>query len=212
MSVKKILTISKHEKILKTPSEPAKRIGKDIKQLIQDIKDTIDANPAVGLAAPQIGVLKRVFGARLGYYDDQKDDDMAPPTIFINPEIVEQSEAVERGFDACLSIPGMFGYTDRNLKIKIRYLDEAGKKVERDLEGWDARVFQHELDHLDGILFLQRLPLEDLYVYVTDEEGNREPVPYLEIVNQASGPAESTKLPSTSANKPGNRSLSEREQ
>jgi peptide deformylase len=196
MAVKKILTIDKYEKFLKTPSQPVKRVTKDIKQLIKDIKDTMadPSVPAIGLSAPQIGVLKRVFGARMAYEEDQADEEMAPPTIFINPEIVEESSEVERGFDACLSIPGMMGYTDRNLKIKLRYLDEAGKQVEAEFEGWDARVIQHELDHLDGILFLQRLAsLDDLYVYVKDKHGNQEPVPYTQVVKEATVPVESKK-------------------
>ncbi len=186
MAVKRILTIDKHEKILRTPSQPVKKVNREIKQLIQDIRDTIDANPAIGLAAPQIGVLKRVTGVRLSYEADQPDEEMEPPIILINPEIVQQGEEAERGYDACLSIPGMMGYTDRKLKIKVRYLDENGKRIEREFEGWDARVVQHEIDHLDGILFLDRLEsLEDLYVLTLDKEGNREPVPYLQVVQQA---------------------------
>jgi peptide deformylase len=186
MAVKKILTLDKHEKILRTPSQPVKKVNRDIKQLIQDIRDTIDANPAIGLAAPQIGVLKRVTGVRLSYEEAQPDEEMQPPIILINPEIVAQGEEVEHGYDACLSIPGMVGYTDRKLKIKVRYIDEDGKRVEREFEGWDARVVQHEIDHLDGVLFLDRLStLEDLYVLVPDKEGNYETVPYLDVVKQA---------------------------
>src|SRR5436190_18655638 len=121
MAVKKILTLDKHEKILRTPSQPAKKVNRDIKELIQDIRDTIDANPAIGLAAPQIGVLKRVTGVRLSYEEDQPNEEMQPPIILINPEIVAQGEEVEHGYDACLSIPGMVGYTDRKLKITVRY-------------------------------------------------------------------------------------------
>ncbi len=193
MAVKKILTIDKYEKFLKTPSQPVKRINKDVKQLIKDLKDTMadPSVPAIGLSAPQIGVQKRVFAARMAYEEDQPDEEMAPPTIFINPEIIEAQPEVERGFDACLSIPGMMGYTDRNVKIKVRYQDEAGKEVVSDFEGWDARVIQHEIDHLDGILFLQRLAsLDDLYVYVKDKEGNHEPVPYNQVVKAATAPVE----------------------
>lgn len=186
MSIKKILTINKHEKLLKTPSEPVKKINRDIKQLIEDIRDTIDDNPAVGLAAIQIGVPKRVFGARMGYYEDQKDSEMLPPMIFINPEIVSQSEEAERGYDACLSIPGMMGYTDRGVKIRVRYQDEKGNWREDDFEGMDARVIQHEVDHLNGVLFLQRLASnDDLYVLVPDKEGKHKWVPYLQVVKQA---------------------------
>ena len=196
MSVKKILVVSKHEKILRTPSAPVKKINRDIKQLFEDIRDTIDANPAVGLAAPQIGVLKRVCGVRLSYEADQEKEDMQPPLILVNPEILEMSDEAEHEYDACLSIPGMMGYTDRKLKIKVRYQDESGKKIEREFEGWDARVIQHEIDHLDGILFLDRLnTLDDLYVLVPDEEGKVEPVPYLEVVKDSAPPIGKAKLP-----------------
>jgi peptide deformylase len=200
MAVKKILTIDKYEKFLRTPSQPVKEINREVKELIQDIRDTIDANPAIGLAAPQIGVHKRVFGARMSYNDDQSDEEMQPPVIFINPEILEQSEETERGHDACLSIPGMIGYTERKLKIKVRYQNEKGKWVEQEFEGWDARVIQHEADHLDGILFLDRLTSqEDLYVLVPDDEGRLEPVPYLQV-KQA---AQSAKKPQSAVLTPG---------
>ncbi len=195
MAVKKILKIDKHEKFLRTPSEPVKKINREIRQLIEDIRDTIDANPAVGLAAPQIGVHKRLFGARMSYEQDQSEEEMQPPVIFINPEILERSEEVKRDFDACLSIPGMMGYTDRNVKIKVRYQDEKGKWIIREFEGWDARVIEHETDHLDGVLFLDRLEsLEDLFVMVADEEGNTNPVPYLKI-KQAAQSSEKTQIP-----------------
>ncbi|MBX3085602.1 MAG: peptide deformylase [Anaerolineae bacterium] len=187
MAVKKILTIDKYEKQLRTKTEPVKKITKELKQLFQDIKDTIEANPAVGLAAPQIGVMKRIFGVRLGYKDDQpENEDMQPPIILINPEILEEAPEVERGWDACLSIPGMMGYTERNLKIRVRYMDEDGKTQEREFEGFDARAVQHEIDHLNGVLFTDRLAnLGDLYVYVKDAKGKRKPVPYPEAVRRA---------------------------
>jgi peptide deformylase len=191
MAVKKILTLGRYEKILRSRCEPVKKFNADMKQLAKDIRDTIDANPAIGLAAPQIGVLKRVFGVRLGYYDEQPDEEMKPPIIMVNPEILEQSETLERGFDSCLSIPNMLGYSDRHLKIRVRYQDEIGKRFEREFEGWDARVIQHEYDHLDGVLFLDRLnTLEDLFVMVPDEDGKRRQVPYLEAVKQAEGEVE----------------------
>lgn len=190
MAVKKILTIGRYEKLLRTRAEPVKKITKDVKQLIEDIQDTIDANPAVGLAAPQIGVLKRVFGARMHYHEEQPDEEMSPPTIFINPEIVEISEEVERGFDACLSIPGMMGYTDRNIRVRLRYLDEDGKRQDQVFTGYDARVILHEYDHLEGVLFLDRLKsLEDLFVVTLDSEGKHVHTPYLQAVQRAEAAA-----------------------
>src|SRR5262245_8770025 len=132
MTVRKILTIDddKSLKLLRTRSEPVKRIDKKIKDLVKDIFDTIEANPAVGLAAPQIGVLKRLFGVKLSEKNEDEsedgDDKTLPPMIMINPEILEKGEETERGYDACLSIPGKMGYTDRHLRIKVRYQDETG--------------------------------------------------------------------------------------
>ena len=191
MAVRKILTISKHEKFLTTKSEPVHKINREIKALFQDLRDTIEENPAVGLAAPQIGVSKRVFAVLLGYYDEPETDDESEaelppiePTIMVNPEIVER-EGVERGFDACLSIPGMMGYTDRDLEIRVKYMDEQGNKQDRTFAGWDARMIQHELDHLYGILFTKRLEsLDDLYVIAKDADGNRIEIPYPEFVRK----------------------------
>ncbi|MCS6872862.1 MAG: peptide deformylase [Anaerolineae bacterium] len=189
MAVKKILTINRHEKLLRTKSEPVKKITKQVKQLAEDIRDTIMANPAVGLAAVQIGVLQRVFGARIGYYTPEgevsEQAEQALPQIFINPEIVSISQETERDYDACMSIPGMMGYTQRAKRVTMRWLDEHGVRHEREFSGWDARVLLHEYDHLEGVLFLDRLPLEDLYVYVRGEDGKTRPVPYLEVMRQA---------------------------
>jgi len=186
MAVREVLTIKKHEKFLRTPSEPVKKVNRQTKDLCQDIIDTIADNAAIGLAAPQIGVHKRIFGVRLNYKEDQPEEEMSTPIIMINPEFIEQSDDAERGYDGCLSIPGMMGYTDRKLKLRVRYLDEMGQRIEREFEGFDARAIQHEMDHLDGILYLDRLrSLDDLYVYVYDEEDNVEAVPYLEVIKHA---------------------------
>jgi peptide deformylase len=206
MTVKKILTINKHDKVLHTRSEPVKKINRDVKQLIEDIRDTIEANPAVGLAAPQIGVLKRVVGVRLSYEAGQEKEQMSPPLILINPEIVDQGEETEEAEEGCLSIPGMVGLVERRLKLTVRYLDEKGKRQERALNGWDARVVQHEIDHLDGILYLERLKsLDDLFVLVRNEEGHLESVPYLEVkqaVNSAGKPPVPTVRPVAQPRKP----------
>ncbi len=195
MGVRKILTINKHEKTLRSKSEPVHKVNREIKALCKDLIDTMAENPAIGLAAPQIGVLKRVFAVRLGYNEDEEEDDenQTPPLIMINPEIVQQ-DGTERGYDACLSIPGMMGYTDRATSLHIKYLDEQGQKQDRTFEGWDVRVIMHELDHLDGVLFTDRLnSLADLYIMVETEDGKREPVPYLEIVKGAEQKAVGTR-------------------
>jgi len=216
MAVRKILTVAKHEKILRSKSEPVHKINREIKSLFADLRDTMAEHPAIGLAAPQIGVLKRVFIVTLGYSDDEEDEDTVPDNaldsaiaeadaltesdlidddddsdddlpklIMVNPEIVKADDK-KRGYDACLSVPGMMGYTPRPTAIRVKFVDEFGQKQDREFSGWDARVIQHELDHLDGILFMDRLDsLADLYVLVTDDEGHRKPVPYLEVTRGA---------------------------
>lgn len=234
MAVRKILLIGKHEKLLRTRSEPVPRVNREVKALVQDLKDTMeDVGNAIGLAAPQIGVLKRVFAFRRGMYagesasddgdleiaqaeepqaieaesvkaqpaaahtaqtaapseaDDEADDEepMPPPYIMINPEIVEKSDEVVRNSDGCLSVPGLFGYTNRYKRIRVKYLDEKGKPQDEWFEDWDARMIQHEYDHLDGILFMDRLStIDDLYVISYDEDGTMHRQPYKDVVNNA---------------------------
>jgi len=185
MAVRKILTVKKYEKLLRSKSEPVSKMSREIKALCQDLIDTMGDNPAIGLAAPQIGVLKRVFGVHLGYSEDQEPEDKAPPTIMINPEIA-QPEGNERGYDACLSMPGLVGYTQRANAVRVKYLDQNWQKHDEIFTGWDARVILHELDHLNGVLFTDRLAsLADLYVVTVDEEGNHHNTPYLDVVKGA---------------------------
>lgn len=216
MAVKKILTITKQEKALRTKSEPVVKINREIKALFKDLKDTMDdAGNAIGLAAPQIGILKRVFAVRLGMRGDDEDEgeaaatpnesapeaadpalkdgqkdqpkrDMPPPVIMVNSEIVAHSDEIERGYDGCLSVPGMMGYTNRYARIQVRYLDEQGTPHDDWFEDWDARMIQHEQDHLDGIMFMDRLAtLDDLYVLVREDDGKLVQVPYREAVQNA---------------------------
>jgi peptide deformylase len=189
MAVKKILKVSTHEKLLRSKSAPVAKINRDMRALFQDMRDTMeDAGNAIGLAAIQIGVPKRVFAVRLGYREVENDDDelvMNPPIMLINPEIVEQ-EGAEHGSDACLSIPGMMGYTDRAARIRVRYLDEQGQPQDREFSGWDARVILHEYDHLDGILFTDRVAtLDDLFVLVREKDGTLTHIPYKDVVQGA---------------------------
>jgi peptide deformylase len=200
MTARKILTLGKHEKLLRTPSEPVKKINREVKELIQDIKDTFADNPAIGLAAVQIGALKRIFAARMGYDPEKsKEDGETPdpaPIIFINPEIIAHSEARVRDHDGCLSIPGMWAETQRYQDITLRYMDETGQKQEQAFSGWDARVIQHELDHLDGILFLDRLDsLDDLMVVMRNAEGKTKTVRYTDALRRAESSTEGAQLP-----------------
>lgn len=152
-----ILVIVKDpDPILRKKAKPVTKINASIRKLLDDMTETMYAAPGVGLAAPQVGVSKRVI-----VVDPQ--DGSGQLYQLINPEIVKAEGWVE-GTEGCLSIPGMVGDVWRYEKVQVVALDRTGKKVWIDAEGWLARIFQHEIDHLDGILY-------------TDKCANLRPVP-----------------------------------
>lgn len=126
-------------------------------KLIDDMVETMIAAPGTGLAAPQVAVSQRVFVARLP--DDEKSkeeygDQAGVLYVIANPEIIKRSHAMVSGIEACLSIPGYAGEVDRHESIVVRGLDRYGKPIRVKAKGWQARVFQHEIDHLDGRLYI----------------------------------------------------------
>jgi peptide deformylase len=124
-----------------------------LQKLIDDMIDTMHEYHGVGLAAPQVHEGLRLFVGLL-------DDDPGPksePSILINPEIVPNAETREEGWEGCLSIPDIRGMVPRYADITLTALDRQGKKVERQLKNFAARVAQHETDHLDGVLFFDRM-------------------------------------------------------
>tara|TARA_B100000963_G_scaffold359405_1_gene386681 strand:+ start:5583 stop:6152 length:570 start_codon:yes stop_codon:yes gene_type:complete len=142
--------------ILKRVSESAENEN-STKNLISDLKDTLsNIKNGAGLAAPQIGVNTRVFITR-NYRDDKPEEFLT----FINPEIKLKSKEKIMIPDGCLSIPNVHSKTIRHSYVKVSYLDESFNKVEEELEGFQSVVFQHELDHLNGILFLDLLESEE---------------------------------------------------
>jgi peptide deformylase len=184
---KRILLHPEDEKLLRTPTQPIARVDKKVRGVVQDLIDTLSTEAGVGLAAPQIGILKRIAVIRLGQkHDGDPDKDLSAPIPLINPHLVWASEEEEKDYDACLSIPGLYGYTYRNQKIKIVAQDIDGKEFTLDLEGLDARCALHELDHLDGILFLDRIrSQDDLYVVKRDRKGKIVHVPITKILKAA---------------------------
>ena len=145
--------------IIKIGNEILRQVAKEVennehtKQVVQDLKDTlITIQSGAGLAAPQIGESVRIFSTR--NYRDKKTNEIL---IFINPEIVEYSKELVPIPDGCLSIPMVSSETERSSFIKVKYFNEDFNQVEEELEGFQSVVFQHEYDHLDGILFLDRL-------------------------------------------------------
>jgi peptide deformylase len=135
-------------------------VDEETKKLAKDLIETVDAqtNPkGAGLAAPQIGVSKRVCVVKKFTPDPgNPENELETNFILINPEILSASEAQGAGWEGCLSIPDTYGEVIRSKRVKVRSLDLNGGEFTLKAEGFFARVIQHEIDHLDGIVFLQR--------------------------------------------------------
>ncbi|OIR03010.1 peptide deformylase [mine drainage metagenome] len=129
----------------------------ELATLIEDMQDTMRHLDGAGLAAPQIGVSLRVvifgFESNLRYPEAQA----VPFTVLINPELEPLSEAIEAGWEGCLSLPGLRGRVPRWQQLRYCGQDPSGRRFEREVEGFHARVVQHECDHLDGILYPMRI-------------------------------------------------------
>lgn len=142
-------------KILRTRSVLVKKLDKKVKKLIEDLRETMSAHDGLGIAAPQIGVNLRVFIVRLNY---NTQNEMIVPVI--NPKFLKMSEETESGEEGCLSVPGRFGLVRRSKNIQVRYMDLDGEQQILNFSGLNARIFQHEIDHLDGILFVDKMERE----------------------------------------------------
>ena len=129
----------------------------ELAALLDDMRDTMAHLNGAGLAAPQIGVSLRVVIFGFTANPRYPDAEPIPDTVLINPELVPLSEEIEEGWEGCLSVPGMRGWVPRSYRLKYAGFDEQGKRFERSVEGFHARVVQHECDHLDGILYPMRI-------------------------------------------------------
>tara|TARA_B100001093_G_scaffold510543_1_gene576632 strand:+ start:3745 stop:4269 length:525 start_codon:yes stop_codon:yes gene_type:complete len=150
MIKKKILTIP--DPILRKISEPVKNVNQDIKNLLDDMLEAMYEAPGIGLAAVQIGVLKRAI-----VIDLSKEIKKKEPIFIVNPEIVSQSKNLVSYEEGCLSIPNQFAEIERPNSCKIKFLNYNGEKKELQAEGLLATCIQHEIDHLNGILFIDYL-------------------------------------------------------
>lgn len=145
--------------VLREVAKPVKEVTPNIRKLLRDMAETMYDAGGVGLAAPQVGISKRVIVV------DPRDEETGLIGM-VNPEIVE-AEGEQLGPEGCLSIPGLNGEVKRHMRIKVKGLDENGEPLVIDAEGYLARIFQHEIDHLDGILFtdiaetVYRIPPEE---------------------------------------------------
>ncbi|WP_455208424.1 peptide deformylase [Kaarinaea lacus] len=157
MAARKVLRMG-HPLLQERSAEVTQFNTNELDSLIQDLFDTMRVEDGAGIAAPQIGVLKQVV--IFGVEDDNPrypGRGMVPTTILINPVITPIGIDQEDGWEGCLSVPGMRGLVPRYKRIHYRGFDEKGRLIERDADGFHARVVQHECDHLDGILYPQRI-------------------------------------------------------
>ena len=155
---------------LQAPAEAvADPRAEDIHTLVRDMIETMADAPGTGLAAPQVHVGKRVVVFLVsGLRANQDDGEEVPLTVLINPEIEPLGDEISEDWEGCLSVPGLRGLVPRHEHIRYRALDLQGEPFEREAHGFHARVVQHECDHLDGILYPQRMT--DLGSLVFDSE------------------------------------------
>ena len=156
MTLRKIVTLP--EAVLRRKARTVAKVDKQLQTVIDDMIETMRDAPGVGLAAPQIGLSERLIVVE--YYEREQDEEKedAPKKVWavLNPEIVKASEETLLGVEGCLSIPGLVGEVERHATIQVRGLNRHGKPMKIKAEGWLARIFQHEIDHLNGVLFTDR--------------------------------------------------------
>ncbi len=150
MTLRQILT--EPNEILRKKSLPVDNVDKDLQILMDDMLETMYAAPGIGLAAIQVGVPKRIIVLDIEQKEGQKK-----PLFLVNPEIIQKSKNLSTYEEGCLSVPGQFAEIDRPDKCHLKYLDYYGEKKEINAEGMLATCIQHEMDHLEGILFIDYL-------------------------------------------------------
>ena len=150
MTVKPILT--EPNKLLRQISKPVESVGDDERKLMDDMLDTMYAAPGIGLAAIQIGVPKRII-----VMDISRDEDKKEPRYFVNPVIKNKNNETSKYEEGCLSVPDQFAEIERPNECEVEYLDYNGKKQLLKTDGLLATCIQHEMDHLEGVLFIDYL-------------------------------------------------------
>ena len=144
------------QETLRTPANRIVKVDDSIRQFAKDMLITMYSAKGIGLAAPQVGVQKRILVIDLNFEDPD-----AAPNVFINPEIISSGESLDTYEEGCLSIPGVYLNVVRPSSIKLSYRDEMGRPKKMNAEGLMARCIQHEIDHLNGVLFIDKVTDQD---------------------------------------------------
>jgi peptide deformylase len=156
MTLRTIVTLP--DPVLRRKAHAVTTFDKNLHTLIDDMVETMREAPGVGLAAPQIGLSERLIVVE--YYEKEEDEENeeAPKKVWavLNPEIVKASEETLMGVEGCLSIPGLVGEVERHAEVQVKGLNRHGKPMKVKAKGWLARIFQHEIDHLNGVMFTDR--------------------------------------------------------
>ena len=149
MTLRKIITVP--NEVLRRKAHKVTKFDDNLRTLLDDMVETLRDAPGVGLAAPQIGILEQIVVIEFG----DEEDEEAPKKLYtvVNPKITRMSKEKEMGVEGCLSIPGVVGDVERSISIVVKGQNRNGQKVKLKLKGWIARIFQHEIDHLSGVLF-----------------------------------------------------------
>jgi peptide deformylase len=152
MATREIITLP--DKILRGKARKVTSFGVELQTLIDDMVETMRIAPGVGLAAPQVNVPLRVIVVEF----NESEDEETPPKLYtvVNPKITRFSSDQETGTEGCLSIPGILGDVERPISVTVKGSNRRGQPMNIKASGWLARIFQHEVDHLDGVLFVDR--------------------------------------------------------
>ncbi len=174
MALRQIVTVP--EPVLRRKAKPITKFDKNLQTLIDDMIETMRDAPGVGLAAPQVNISEQLIVVEYSEDDDDDEDEGAEEKpekpkklyVMINPEITKTSEEKVLGVEGCLSIPGIQGEVERFEAIQVKGLNRFGKPQKLKVHGWMARIFQHEIDHLNGVLFTDLA--ERLWKFQEEEE------------------------------------------
>jgi len=179
MSIRPIVLYD--DPLLRKRSHRVRRVSPDLQALVDDMVETMHAGNGVGLAAIQVGVPERVIVVQLP--EDEENPGGGELYAVVNPELARKSREIEDGIEGCLSIPGLIGEVPRHYAVTVKGLDSRGRTVRIKAKGFLARVFQHEIDHCDGILFIDHIEDPEKIWFVPEgeeevaEAGQKAPAP-----------------------------------